>query len=233
MRRILDWLSIRTWKFWTLLVCGVVMVAALAVVVCYFVAINTKLTAPKNLSVYEVGNAIYLEVEKAKNAEKYEFVISRGTEFTQNFVSANNVVEVSQYINQKKAGEFEIKCRALGKTENAHSDFVTESYTRNVKISAPVINVDGDKLYFNTSDNFSETVELTFVLNYQISAEGNFTTYTTFHQNPSNNTGTVSGYFDLNFLPEGQYMLSVVAKSKNNVHFLDSNLSNIVVYFAK
>lgn len=234
-----DWFLLRTWKFWTFSILGIILAVALAFGIMYYINITTKLATPTGAGLYQTSTGqVYAEVQKVENAKEYEFIISKTDGTIQSFIVANNKVEVSSFVN--KGGDYNCKVRALGKTEQAHSDFgTTVSFTKTTTLKTPTIsfNNDATQINFSFSDVFYENVVLNFSLYYNQTDH-----YDAYSVIPASSnsvyTGNVeiTGFFDLASFRSyliglgitGQVLVSVQANSPN-LYYLNSYISNQLV----
>jgi len=232
-------INFRDKKFWIIFGASVIVALAILFTVLYFVDINRKIDTPTNLSAYHTSTGeIYVQVDENSDALNYEFVVTKSEDIVRTFVSENNVIEISSFVNL--GGDYSIKCKLLGKTEASNSNYCEIiNYTNNIQISAPTIHFNNDRtqLVFEIEDNYSESITLEFVLYYKVSDSGEFSTYDTFSIITNDTHEAIVGYFDfssssafLSLLENGEYSLGVNASCSNNDYYLTSYLSDQITY---
>ena len=114
----------------------------------YIKKINTKLAIP-SCSVIQLQGETIINIEKVENALAYEISISKaGTSNLATFTSSNTLIELKSLLNQP--GVFNIKVRALGRTNNATSEYSDSVVVTNyIKLKTPNIFKDGSMLSWN------------------------------------------------------------------------------------
>lgn len=220
------------WKFWIISLTSIVLVGFITLAIFYFTSINAKIDAPTGLKVYALSNGdVYVQVDENERAVEYEFLISYNQGESQRFNSNTNVFK-AEFINL--AGEYVISCKIIGMSEQANSDYCENvTFLKKVKILTPTIslNTTENKLNFSLQDHFVENVELKFYLYYGADENGPFVNDESVIVS-NDNRGAVHGYFELDFLPAGEHLLSVKVEAVDNEIYLPSDLSLQVEYNA-
>lgn len=224
--------TLKSRLFWAAFVAIFITVSSMALGLYHTITINAKIGTPTGLQVYLLSNGeTYVQVDGIARAEMYEFLISFNDGEPTKIRSPLNVLSVSGLINI--VGEYSITCRILGLTELAHSDYCESiTYLKKSKIKTPQLslNTNENKLEFYLQDHFVENVALNFLLCYGVDDDGNLLYYENFTISTDDHLGTVYGYFSLDFLPSGEYSLSVKVEAENNELYLPSSLSNQINY---
>lgn len=230
---------LKSWKFWVLCAVSAVITVFLALGTVWGIYANIKIDTPTNLNVIALSNGeIYAEVNETAKASGYEFVIWTNLNNIKKYTSSTNIINITNIITTPN--NYQIKCRVLGKTINAHSNYcATIEYSSAVKILAPTIAFSAEnstRLLFSLNDNFSQKVTLGFELYYKANSATEFLKHTIFFITGETHHGVAQGYFDLTFLNEvgaGEYSLGVKALSPNNAYYLTSDLSDQLVYIVE
>ena len=226
-------MNLKSWKFWVVLGSVFILVALITLGIIYYFSFYTKIDKPTGLQVISLPNGeIYIQVDTNDRAVKYEFQIkSQFQNQPQILESKNNLLKVTSYFNT--IGEFTISCKILGVISSANSDYCNSiSYKKKKKLATPIIEVNQSRLNFTLDDNFPKDLELDFFLYYG----SNGTTVLKDNLNyaiVSSDAGMVYGYFDLSFLANGEYNLSVKAEVLGGVNsdlYLPSELSTQVTF---
>lgn len=225
-------INFRNWKFWVILGSVLILVALITLGIIYYFSFYTKIDKPTGLQVVSLSNGeTYIQVDTNDRAVKYEFRIqSQSQDEPQILESKKNILKVTSYFNT--VGEFTISCKILGAISSANSDYCDSiSYKKEKKLATPVIEINQNRLYFTLDDNLPENLLLDFFLYY--GSDGtNILKDNLNYAIISSNAGMVYGYFDLNFLANGEYSLSVKAEvsETNNDLYLSSDLSTQVIF---
>ena len=115
---------------------GVVLAAAIVLVVLHFIDINKQLVTPE-LVVYETTTGAYLKVEENDRATGYEFYMTYAGKTTK---MESSSADYSLKAKVEKPGEYVFYARYIGQTENANSEYSKKvSYTKYDKLAAPVV----------------------------------------------------------------------------------------------
>ena len=210
-------INFKSKKFWIIasaIALGVLLVVATLVV--YFV-MATKIDVPKNLRCYKLSNGeIYIEVDESERAKEYQFKIIKNGGESQFIKSQSPVVDVTSYFSD--IGEFKISCQVIGALEASNSDYTAEiTYTHQQRISTPEVELNQaeNRLYFSLNDSFSDSVMLVPTLIYGITQQGDYLQTTNAVITSQNHHGVMQGYFDLSFLENGEYSISLKIYSNN------------------
>lgn len=221
----------KSWKFWVIFSVAVLVLTALTVFLIWYIPLTAKIDTPTNLKCIKTStNEIYLEVAENERAEFYVFTITNGNN-TQTLKVKDNVVSVTGYLSL--SGEFVISCQYVGKVESASSDFCEPiTYTSQTRISTPSVQLDAGmkRFFFSITQNFSNELSLVPALVYGITQDGEYIS-TTQHAVvlSDNKRGAMSGYFELDFLPSGEYSLGVKILVENEIYI--SSLLSEQIYF--
>lgn len=113
----------------------------------YLKHINTKLETP-TFQVYQRQTGTIIQISEVKNAYGYEVSVLQGGAMGGTFKITDNVIELKSYLNAP--GVFTLKVRALGKTDNATSDYSDEQTLTNIiQLDAPRVYRDENVLSWN------------------------------------------------------------------------------------
>jgi len=219
-------------KFWAVFLAGFILASSMVLGIFHTITINAKIQTPSGLQVYSLSNGeIYVQVDKNDRAVNYQFLISYNEGEPQGINSPTNALNVSDLINI--VGEYAISCKIIGLAEPATSDYCESiTYLKKTKILTPLLSLNSNenRLEFNLMDHFIEDVSLNFLLCYGADDEGTFLYNEEFTIVSDDNSGTVYGYFELDFLPAGEYSLSVKVEAVDNEFYLSSNLTTQIEY---
>lgn len=131
-----------------IIIASVLLVALLATGMgLYIKHINTKLATP-TFVINQSQISTIIEIDKVDDAYGYEVYVSQGGAEGNTFKISTNVVELKSYLNAP--GVFTLKVRALGKTDNATSDYSGEQTITNfATIDTPMVFRDENILSWN------------------------------------------------------------------------------------
>lgn len=207
-------------KVKTIIFASLSAVLALGVALAVFFLINasSKLSTPTNLAVIDnlPNGEVVLQVDKNEQAIKYAFVVSRGGK-SNTLISNVNYIDASAFIEE--AGEYQIKCRVVGKTKASLSAFsASKTYICNNRLGTPETELSEleNRLYFTEVQN-AESYELIYGTNDNGEL---LKLYSYVGQSGKK-------YFDLSSLSGGEYNLFVIAKASN---YRNSKLSDPIVF---
>ena len=192
-----------------------------------------KIDVPKNLRCYKLSNGeIYIEVDESERAKEYQFKIIKNGGESQFLKSKNPSLDVTSYFSD--IGEYKISCQVVGLVDASNSDYTAEiSYINQLRISTPQVELNEaeGKLYFSLNDSYSNRVELSPTLIYGITQQGTYLQTNTAVITSNNNQGALQGYFDLSFLGNGEYSISV--KIYSNSQFILESLGTSQIIYEK
>lgn len=206
-----------------IIICSFAVVFAIVVTILafYIKKINTKLAMP-SCSVVQLQSATIINIDKVENAFAYEICITKeGTNAPTTFKTVNTVIELKSFLNQP--GQFSVKVRALGKTENATSDYSESvSITNYLTLKTPNVFKDGTILSWNPVEK-----AVKYKLFYRANLDSDLVDFIELDQNENLIT------FDLSLLNQygpGLYPISVQAICGDEPYYLDSACSSIINY---
>lgn len=201
----------------------IVVVVILAVVITclslYIKKITTKLATP-TYEIYQRDVGTIINIDKVDNALGYEITMCKEGLSDAIFKSTSTVVEIKSYLN--KAGEFNVKIRALGKTDKATSDYSEiKTVVNNIALDTPNVFRDGNIISWNP---------VAKAVNYKIYYGVNFNADTVSYKIVEQNNNIIN--FDLTTLNEygaGAYPIYVQAITDEQF-YLNSGYSKTIVY---
>ena len=221
-------------KFWIIFSVIVAVIVAITITVIWYCSISAKIDKPENLKCQKLSNGeIYIQVDENSRAKAYEFLITKNNSNQQTIKSSTSILNVTSYLSD--IGEFAISCRILGDVESANSDYCDDIlFKNNIRISTPDVQLNKEemRLYFTLQDNYSFDVAIQPTLIYGVNLGGEILTNVDGLTIISNNSrGAISGYFDLSFLNNEEYSVSVKLITQDD--FVLSSLASKQFVFKK
>lgn len=202
-----------------LLIAVVILALVITCLSLYIKKITTKLATP-TYEIYQRDVGTIINIDKVDNAIGYEVTMSKEGLSDAVVKSTSNIVEIKSYLNN--AGEFNVKIRALGKTDKATSDYSEiKTVVNNVELDTPNVFRDGNIISWNPVAK-----AVSYKIYYGVNFNDDTVAYKTVEQN--NNIIT----FDLTSLNEfgaGAYTINIEAIA-DELYYTNSRYSKTIVY---
>lgn len=196
----------------------------------YLIDINKKLVTPVlEVNTSAIGST--LKIDKNEGAVYYEFVISKTGADDVVLTTEKNVLDVKSYLSQ--VGEFNVKARYVGKTDNATSEY---SNIVNI-VNTDKLNVV-DKIYL---DGLSK-VENTYVTDEDLTddflswqgvdnSQKYYISYINLYNGKQGDLeveSTIIALEDIYTLGIGNYSINIMALSEEGSYYLNSDYSSVI-----